>query len=64
MKMSAYSVLFLTLFLCLISYSAGQQCDANGLKRFDSTFAKLLTLGASGRSFPENKQEELKKYCE
>ena len=59
-----YSVLFLTILSYSVNYSAGQQCDANGLKRFDATFAKLLTLGGSGRLFPENKQDQLKKFCE
>ena len=62
--MILYSVLFIALSSCYLTYSSGQECDVNGVRRFDAVFAKLLTLGGSGRSFPENKQDQLKKYCE
>ena len=56
-------IVFIYLSFNLINTSVGQQCDTSGLRRFDTNFAKLLTLGSSGRQFPENKQDQLKKYC-
>ena len=38
-------------------------CDDASARKLDNIVAKVVTLGNSGRKFPENKPE-LKKYCE
>lgn len=48
----------------LVQESIGQQCTAGGERKMDATVAKLITIGNSGRKFPENKNEDLKTYCE
>ncbi|CAG2166862.1 unnamed protein product [Oppiella nova] len=39
------------------------QCSANGMKRLDEIVAKFVTIGNSGRKFPESKGQVLQKYC-
>jgi len=48
----------------LVQKSFQQQCDAGGIRKVDTTVAKLITIGNSGRNFPENKGKDLKKFCE
>ncbi|CAG2172557.1 unnamed protein product [Oppiella nova] len=45
-----------------VSYAA--DCDVNEARRIDGAMARLLTIGNSGRSFPESKGDDLKQYCE
>jgi hypothetical protein len=56
--------IFTILITILVQTSNQQQCTAGGLKKIDATIAKLITIGNSGRKFPENKGNELKVYCE
>ncbi|CAG2106143.1 unnamed protein product [Medioppia subpectinata] len=39
------------------------KCETGWLKRFDSNVARLLTVGNSGRKFPEQRGSELEKFC-
>jgi hypothetical protein len=48
----------------LVQTSNQQQCTAGGLRKLDATTAKLITIGNSGRKFPENKGNDLKVFCE
>jgi hypothetical protein len=57
-------IIFTILITILVQTSNQQQCTAGGLKKMDATIAKLITIGNSGRKFPENKGNELKVYCE
>ena len=42
---------------------SNKQCTDRNAILFDAKLAKLVTLGDSGRNYPENKAE-LKHYCE
>lgn len=48
---------------CAEAADSPYQCDENGLRRFDANVARLVTIGNSGRKFPENKDKELKVFC-
>ncbi len=41
-----------------------QECSDSAARKIDGVMAKLLTIGNSGRRFPESKGEDLKTYCE
>jgi hypothetical protein len=56
--------IFTILITILVQTSNQQQCTAGGLKKIDATIAKLITIGNSGRKFPENKGNDHKVYCE
>ncbi|CAG2175465.1 unnamed protein product, partial [Oppiella nova] len=70
----AYSVMKLALCLCVILILQNElghkvdgqrnQCNASGLKRLDELVAKFVTIGNSGRKFPESKGQALQKYCD
>ncbi len=64
----AYQIFLLTIITILttilVQTSNQQQCTAGGLRKVDATLAKLVTIGNSGRKFPENKENDLKVYCE
>jgi hypothetical protein len=64
----AYKLFLLTiitiLIIILVQTSNQQQCTAGGLRKMDATVAKLITIGNSGRKFPENKGNDLKVFCE
>ncbi len=47
----------------LVQTSNQQQCNAGGLRKLDATTAKLITIGNSGRKFPENKGNDLNVFC-
>ena len=40
------------------------QCSFNDMKQFDELVAKFVTIGNSGRKFPESKGPDVEKYCE
>ena len=48
--------------LVIIGSCIGQECDDKGLRKFDQTIAKTVTLGGTGRKFPTNKVD-FKKFC-
>jgi hypothetical protein len=56
--------IFTILITVLVQTSNQQQCTARSLKKVDATIAKLITIGSSGRKFPENKGNDHKVYCE
>ncbi len=56
--------IFTILITILVQTSNQQQCTARGLMKMDATIAKFVTIGNSGRKFPENKGKDLKVYCE
>ncbi|CAG2108300.1 unnamed protein product [Medioppia subpectinata] len=47
----------------LINYAHAQTCNAKTLRKVDLSVARIITIGNSGRQFPEQKGTELKKYC-
>ncbi len=56
--------LFAFLTITLINKPIQQECSDSGARKIDGVMAKLLTIGNSGRKFPESKGEDLKIYCE
>ena len=56
------TLLLVFIMLTMSGMSSGQQCDAKHFREFDNNVAKLLTIGNSGRKFPEN-VDQLPKYC-
>jgi hypothetical protein len=56
-------ILLILLISSMVSISSQQKCDMNALRHIDNTVAKIITVGNSGRKFPEKKDNELKKYC-
>jgi hypothetical protein len=64
----AFQLFLLTIITILVTIlvqtSNQQQCTAGGFRKMDATVAKLVTIGNSGRKFPENKGNDLKVYCE
>ncbi len=48
----------------MIDKSSQQECSESATRKIDGVMAKLLTIGNSGRKFPESKGEKLKEYCE
>jgi hypothetical protein len=56
--------LFTILTIILIDKSSQQECSESATRKIDGVMAKLLTIGNSGRKFPESKGEKLKEYCE
>jgi hypothetical protein len=50
--------------IILIDKSSQQECSDSVARKIDGVMAKLLTIGNSGRKFPESKGEDLKIYCE
>jgi hypothetical protein len=55
--------LFAFLTITLIEKSMQQECSDSAARKIDGVMAKLLTIGNSGRRFPESKGEDLKIYC-
>ena len=55
---------YYVLAIILCSYVRANDCNSAGLRKYDSNIAKLMTIGNSGRKFPENMGSEVKKYCE
>ncbi|CAG2103781.1 unnamed protein product [Medioppia subpectinata] len=47
----------------LIRHSSQADCDVNESRKMDGAMARLLTIGNSGRHFPESKGHDLKQYC-
>ncbi|CAG2106144.1 unnamed protein product [Medioppia subpectinata] len=47
-----------------IIYGLPGKCEKGWLKRFDAKVARLITIGNSGRKFPERRGSDLKKYCD
>lgn len=56
--------LFTFFMIILIDKSSQQECSDSVARKIDGVMAKLLTIGNSGRKFPESKGEDLKTYCE
>ena len=57
--------IILSMFLVIMAkICAGQQCGENGMRQFDTTMARLVTIGNGGRRFPMAKGAPLKKWCE
>lgn len=48
----------------LVQLTFEQQCTSGGQRKTDATVAKLITIGNSGRKFPESKGPDLKVYCD
>lgn len=58
-----HTIKSLLLVVLGLSLTSGQlPCGPASDRRIDEITAKLLTIGNSGRKFPENK-EQLPKYC-
>jgi len=57
---------FITLLLMILIENSLQkeECTESNARKIDGIVAKLLTIGNSGRKFPESTGEDLKKYCE
>ncbi len=58
-----YLVIFILLLVHVVLILSAELCAPGGLKKFDSNIAKLITIGNSGRRFPDSRGSELKKYC-
>ncbi|CAG2113704.1 unnamed protein product [Medioppia subpectinata] len=56
--------LIVAVLLALWTIAYGQDCSPKGMKRFDITMARLVTIANSGRKFPEAKGTEMKKWCD
>ena len=58
---------FVFCFVLILNFNVknvhGQTCNAAGQRKMDGMVAKLITIGNSGRKFPEDKGKELKTYC-
>ena len=68
MELDKMTLKLLTLLVFVLAnlwqLSSQQECDMNEARKIDSVMAKLLTIGNSGRQFPEAKGKPLKDYCE
>jgi len=51
------------MFYVIFDISLAQiQCNKNSERRIDGTVSRILTIGNSGRRFPEN-ENEMVPYC-